>query len=94
MSKIDEAKEPSLPKEVPSRNLMPAGTVCFHIPYRTNSPKQISSEQYFKMLSRKSRYRMGYIQGDAICFIQRSSVVVIWKDELRKIEDFGGWKDE
>jgi len=93
MSKIDEAKGPSLPKEVPSRNLMPEGTVCFHIPHRTMTPKRISSEKYFKLLGKKPRYRMGYIQGDAICFIERTSVVVIYKDELRKIEDFGGWKE-
>jgi hypothetical protein len=69
---------------------MPEGTVCFHIPTRGNLPKRVSNEAYLKMVGRKG-YFCGYIQGDAICFVNGDSVIVIRKNQLENIEKFGGW---
>lgn len=69
---------------------MPEGTVCFHIPTRGNIPKIVPNKAYLKMVGRKG-YFCGYIQGDAICFANGDSVIVIRKNQLDNIEKFGGW---
>ena len=69
---------------------MPKGTVCFHIPTRNDTPKQISDEAYLKIVGKKG-YFCGYIQGNAICFVKGESVIVVFKRQLDLIEKFGGW---
>ena len=69
---------------------MQKGTVCFHIPSKTNIPKTISWKAYLKMVGRKG-YFCGYVQGKFLCLVKGESVIVLRKLQLCDIERLGGW---